>query len=656
VTDGCVIAVGAVSALGCGREAYDVTSLNEPPRSAITDDPEWAEAGLTKPRSARARPALGGAPSEDRATDLLAEALRQLVSQLDERLPRWRERSIGVSVGTSSGGMLNAERLFAQRAKDQQPDRATARRATYFAPLVDAFGTFDIRVGGPPSDPAEAHPHLTQPASALVGSDDPSGLTVTPVKCCQVLAACASSTIAIGLGLRWLQRGACDLVIAGGYDGLSLFVAAGFEAIRATSASRPKPFRTGRDGMVLGEGAGLVAMVGEDAGVEPLHRLTGFGASSDAVHITAPDRTGAGLVRAGRAALRDSHCDPQRISLVSAHGTATPYNDTAEAKAIDQLFLGGVAPVVHPFKAQIGHTLGAAGVLETLAVAQALNEQVAPAALGTEPLDPEARVTLLAAAERRELTAALKLSAAFGGVTASLVLQSGPSGRTPTASRPVRMVGHGQVDDVDRSALALATGLPLDRLARIDDLSQLAIGAIAALVDQVGRSALEGAGVVAGFGLATLDINERYNARLLAKGVRWVDPRLFPATSPNAGPGHCAIVFGLTGPCFAVSSGLCGSLEALAAGAELVAAGDAEKMVVVAADDGGPAAAQWVELLAPGRPHRRGAVALLLERASGAEGSGGADGGRLVALDGTIHHEAGPIGHLSLLSWLGQSV
>ncbi len=655
MSDACVIACGAVSALGCGRQAYDVTSLTGPPRSAIVDDSAWAEAGLAKPRSARAPTALGGEPSDDRATDLLAEALRQLVPQLDERLPGWRECRIGVSVGTSSGGMINAERLFVQRASDQHPDLGTARRATYFAPLVDAFGMFGITIGGDLEDPADPGSRLPDPPSPLVGTPSESLPTARPVKCCQVLAACASSTIAIGFGLRWLQRGACDLVLAGGYDALSLFVAAGFEAIRATSATRPRPFRMGRDGMVLGEGAGLVAMVREEAGVEPLFRVSGFGASADAVHITAPDRTGAGLVRAGRAALRDSHCPPQRIGLVSAHGTATPYNDTAEAKAIAELCGEGSAPVVHPFKAHIGHTLGAAGVLETLAAAQALDEQVAPAAVGTEPIDPEARVTLLAAAERRELTAVLKLSAAFGGVTASLVLQGGASGRSPKRCRPVRVAGYGQVADVDRTALAMATGLPLDRLARIDDLSQLAIGAVAALVDEVGQPAMKGAGVVGGFGLATLDINERFYARLLAKGPRWVDPRLFPATSPNAGPGHCAILFGLTGPCFAVGSGLCGSLEALSVAAELVAATDAERMVVVAADDGGPASSQWVELLAPGRPHRRGAVAVLLEPASEPAGPAAQDGGSLVELDMAINHHVGPIGHLSLLSWLGRS-
>src|SRR5262249_49908544 len=124
----------------------------------------------------------------------------------------------------------------------------------------------------------------------------------------QILAACAASTIAIGVATRWLDRGACDLCIAGGYDAVSVFVAAGFEAPRAATASRMRPFRIGRDGMSLGEGAGVLALVREEDtnGAPVLFRVAGFGASTDAVHITAPDRTGSGLARAAEAALRDA--------------------------------------------------------------------------------------------------------------------------------------------------------------------------------------------------------------------------------------------------------------------------------------------------------------------------------------------------------------
>ncbi len=603
------IAVGAVSPLGCGREAYALEQPGQAARTAIGRDDMLAQAGLARPNLARAPADLGvAALGDDRASNLLLAAFEQLCAQLDGRRAGWRQQRLGVCVGSSSGGMLSAEELFSARAEDQVVSPSLARRATYFAPLDFAL----------------------------------QRCALAPTKRSQILAACASSTIALGLAARWLQRDACDLVLAGGYDAVSLFVAAGFEAIRATTPSSPQPFRQGRAGMALGEGAALVALVRPSDGLEPLFRIAGFGASSDAVHITAPDREGAGLIRAGRAALEEAGCSGKRVDLVSAHATATPYNDAAEAKAIHAL-CGRPTPVVHPFKAQIGHTLGAAGVLEALAAVDGLRRGIAPPSWGDAPLDPDAEVTLLERAESRPLRTALKLSAAFGGVSAALLLTTEQRTAALRPLRPVHVVAHASVNAIDKAWLAEASGIARDRLARIDPLGQLALSAVAKLAQKEGRAALDGAGVVAGHSLATLDTNERFNERLLKKGPRLVDPRLFPATSPNACAGHCAIAFGLHGPNFAVGAGLCGSLEALLAAAELVAAGDVERMVVVAADDAGAAARHWADLLCPDRPQEHGAVALLLEPGQGSQ---------QVDLDMSFSHDSGPIGQLALRAWL----
>jgi 3-oxoacyl-[acyl-carrier-protein] synthase II len=264
--DACVIALGAVSALGLGDEATRPGAPGDPARVALTLDPQLQRGGLARPFAARAPADLGVPPSADRATDLLRAALDQLLHSLDDLRPGFRNERIGIALGTSSGGMLSAERFFAARAESTVTPEL-ARSATYFAPFDDALASFGLA-------------------------------TVEPRT--QILAACAASTIAIGLGLRWLARDACDLVIAGGYDGLSLFVASGFEVLRATTASRPRPFRLGRDGMSLGEGAGVIALVRPDdtRGARVRATIAGFGASTDAVHITAPDRSGGGLARA----------------------------------------------------------------------------------------------------------------------------------------------------------------------------------------------------------------------------------------------------------------------------------------------------------------------------------------------------------------------
>jgi 3-oxoacyl-[acyl-carrier-protein] synthase-1/3-oxoacyl-[acyl-carrier-protein] synthase II len=634
MSDACAIAAGALSAHGLGRAAYQVPAPGEPARVAITEDPELAAAGLLRPLAARAPAHLGVPAGPDRAADLLVSAFTQAIGTLDAVRPGWRAERVGIAVGTSSGGMRTAERFFATRAAGASDAELAglAQRATYFAPLDAALAACGL----------ERAPRRTQ-----------------------ILAACAASTIAVGMALRWLDQGACDLVLTGGYDAVSVFVAAGFEALRATTATRPRPFRVGRDGMSLGEGAAILALVreGETRGAPVLLRVAGFGASTDAVHITAPDRTGSGLARAAMRALADAGCPATRVGLVSAHATATPFNDAMESRAIqaalagaspgdagaDALSTGGASPpVIHPFKAEIGHTLGAAGVLELLAAGDAIAAAVAPPAAGEGDPDPDAPALLLERAQRRPMEAALKLSAAFGGANAALLLTAGPSGRRPQPARPVVLRAHAHVAACELDALSAATGVAKDRLARLDLLCRLGLAAVATLAEQVGRDALRGAGIVAGHALATLDTNEVYDARRRARGARFVEPRLFPATSPNALAGECAIVYQLTGPSFATSAGLGGALEALRAAAELVAAGDADRMVVVAADDAGPVARQVLDLTGPpGRSLSRGAVALLIQA-----DPGGSTPFRQVDLGVPVEH-TGPVGHLALLRWLG---
>lgn len=607
-----VVAVGAISGFGRGREAFPIGEPGQLAPVAIADDAALEAAGLRHRRCVRAARHADDRYAQAPATALLADALAQCLDELDEDQPGWRGGRIGLCLGTSSGAMNQAEAFFRERHEGRSPQGVD--RVTYFAPVDEAV--------------AEAGLSLARRS--------------------QIIAACASSTIAIGLGLRWLEQGGCDLVLAGGYDALSIFVAAGFEALRATTPTDPRPFRRDRDGMVLGEAAGVVALAPARPGAR--FYVTGFGASADAVHITAPDRQGRGLMRAARAALRDAGCPPERVDLVSAHGTATPYNDAAEAQAIAGL-VAPRTPWVHPYKAQIGHCLGAAGVMETLALARGLASGLVPAAAGDGEIDPDARVTLSDRTLARPLDAGLKLSAAFGGVAASLVVERDAASQRPARRRHatgvVRWVA---IDRVDRGALAASLGVARDRLARIDDLGQLTVAALAALMAQLPAEALLGAGVIAGHALATLDTNERFEQRLLDKGPRRVDPRLFPATSPNAGAGHASIFFGLTGPCFSVNDGLDGGLEALEIAADLVAAGDAERMVVIAPDDAGPAARAWRDAVRPQARLERGAVAALVARVDDPLTPPGR------ALEPPLPRGAtdpgGDLGHLGLKGWL----
>jgi 3-oxoacyl-[acyl-carrier-protein] synthase II len=592
VTAIALLAYGAISGLGEGQAAVSAGTPGAPATLAIGRDEDLVRAGLARPFAARAagptrllRPENSAAErairqlADDPAEELLHRALTACLEGLGRVRPGWSRERVGLVLGTSSGGMRAAERGFDAVARGECV--ADFEAAMYFGPMARVARRLGLAL-------------------------DPAVL---------VLGACASSTIAIGLAARWLERGACDVVLAGGFDEVTPFVAAGFESLHAVTASPPpRPFRVGRDGMALGEGAGVVALARFDGAAMPTPVLAGFGAASDAVHLTAPDREGGGLARAATAALAEA--GHPAVDLVSAHATATPYNDPSEARGLARALGEERARqvVIHPFKAQIGHTLGAAGVLELLAVADAVERGVLPAAGGEGDLDPESPARLLGRAEAGGPRVALKISSAFGGANAALVLAPGTMLPPTAGSRVRRSAFVHQAVRVETEPpideLAALARTPEDRLVRADPLTRLALAALARLEAAAGP--LAGAGVVVGSALATLETNALFAARIRERGARAAEPRRFPYTSPNAVAGQCSIAFGLSGPSFSVGSGTHASLEALAAAAVLVEAGDADRIVVVGVDEVGPAAHAFGE-----RRLRSGAVAVLVAANAG---------------------------------------
>lgn len=550
-----IIAASALSPLGEGSRAFSVGELGARPETQIAEDAALQAAGLKRPHAARVRAELDA--REDRAAALLGRALDQLIVDLDARLPGWKKLSLGVALGTSSGGLDTLSHVLASRARGENISAARARAAAYFGPL-------------------SACERLPAP----------------PVRFTQVLAACASSTVAIGVGCRWLEAGTCELVIAGGYDALSLFAAAGFEALGATTATLPNPFRKGRDGLALGEGAALVALVRAPA-ERALGHVLGFGLGCDAVHVTAPDRTGAGLARVARAALADAELEAASIDLISAHATATPYNDNSEAHAISSV-IGRAAErvVVHPFKAVVGHTLGAAGALETLSALDATSRGILPAALGEGELDSEFSARLVSRNMPGNAAHVLKLSTAFGGANAALVVapHAPRRGAAARARRRVRLRAIGEPQILPDLALIARHGrLPDIELERLDAPSALTLSAIASVLEQTKLERPAHCGVLVGTMSATVEVDEAFAVRLRERGPRGAEPRRFPATSPNLAPGRAAIAFGLEGPSLSVGAGAFAALEALLLGIELLEVGEAESLFVVATEDVGPA-------------------------------------------------------------------
>jgi 3-oxoacyl-[acyl-carrier-protein] synthase II len=251
-----------------------------------------------------------------------------------------------------------------------------------------------------------------------------------------VSSACASGAHALGTALRMLQSGEADAVVAGGSEaGLTPLARAAFSALDALSDSGiSRPFDARRDGFVMGEGAAVLVLEraggAEARGARVLGRLRGYGASSDAHHLTAPREDGRGQAGAIAAALADAGVDAGEVDYVNAHGTSTPLNDRAETRAL-KLALGARAQEipVSSTKSAIGHLLGAAGAVEAVATLLALRDRVAPPTLGfaeaEEGLDldyvPDAARPLAAPAGRPAL--AISNSFGFGGHNAVLCLE-----------------------------------------------------------------------------------------------------------------------------------------------------------------------------------------------------------------------------------------
>lgn len=238
-----------------------------------------------------------------------------------------------------------------------------------------------------------------------------------------VSCACASGLSALALGARWIRSGELDDVLVVGVDTLSAFVLRGFSSLLALDSGPCRPFDVGRKGLNLGEAAGALCL-SSSPGEALSTRLVGWGESNDANHITGPSRDGEGLRMAASRALERAGLTARDIDYVHLHGTGTIYNDEMEAKAVARLF-DGKSALASGTKAQTGHTLGAAGLIESLVAIEALRRQEAPANLRLQEVGVHPGLNL--ARERTALDGAryaLKLAAGFGGINAALVFES----------------------------------------------------------------------------------------------------------------------------------------------------------------------------------------------------------------------------------------
>lgn len=317
-----------------------------------------------------------------------------------ERLPSDR---VGVIYGSGIGGLATLEEQHIRMM-----ERGPTRVSPFFIPMF-----------------------IADMASGLIsmryGAQGPNYATVS---------ACASSAHAVGLAYRSIRTGESDVMITGGTEAtITPLCVAGFSSMKALSTrnedpeAASRPFDAGRDGFVLGEGAGGLILESlehaRDRGATILAELAGFGQSADAHHITAPAPEGAGAQLAMRKALEDARMEPEEVEYVNAHGTSTPANDSTETRAIKAVFGESAHELrVGSTKSMTGHTLGAAGALETAFSVLTCRRGIIPPTINLDEPDPDCDLDYVADGPREEpVRAAITNSFGFGGHNVCLALR-----------------------------------------------------------------------------------------------------------------------------------------------------------------------------------------------------------------------------------------
>ena len=395
-----ITGLGALTPLGPDVPAFEEGLLSGRSGARLLDEPEFADlpARIAATVDLEGRLERVEARTLDRVQQVALVAARE--AWADAGTPEVEPTRLAVVIGSGIGGALT---LLGQN--DVLREKGPRRVSPHLIPMLMPNGpaaTVGLEIG------ARAGVH-------------------TPV------SACASGAEAIALALEMLRDGRADVIVAGGAEAcVHPLPLAGFAQMRALStrhddvAAASRPYDKGRDGFVLGEGAGVLVLETEEharaRGARVHGRLAGAGLASDAHHVTAPDPAGTGAARSIELALRDAGVSPTDVGHVDAHATSTPLGDLAEARALN-LALGSHRPPVTAPKSCTGHLLGAAGAVEAIAAVLALKSGVVPAIRNLEDQDDDADVDAVRTVNREHAhDVALSTSFGFGGHDVSLVL------------------------------------------------------------------------------------------------------------------------------------------------------------------------------------------------------------------------------------------
>jgi 3-oxoacyl-(acyl-carrier-protein) synthase len=385
-----VIGIGAISSLG-SNAASGFKAIVEA-KDGISPLRLFDSGLKTPPLCAQVHhiPASDIAPN--RTASLALCAARESLATIENRAGL----SLGIVVATTVAGMARSERFYEQLRKDPAHIENAGRELAFHEPT--ALSGFLCGALG-------AHGFFT------------------------LSTACSTGLHAIGMAKRLIETGAYDMCVAIGADALSLLTIRGFSSLMLIDPMGCRPFDAERAGISLGEGAGALCLASQKAlratGAKPLAFVSGWGASADCYHMTAPHPRGEGAALAVRAALKEADCGPSDIDMIVTHGTATPDNDVAEINAMRTVF--GELPLFCSMKRGLGHTLAASGALEAVFTVCALQQNCVPPTSGFSEPDPAINA-VPAWYQQKKLRHILKNSFGFGGNNAAVIISNAQSG------------------------------------------------------------------------------------------------------------------------------------------------------------------------------------------------------------------------------------
>jgi 3-oxoacyl-[acyl-carrier-protein] synthase II len=329
----------------------------------------------------------------ERASRLLLAAADECLSQAglvgySDPLP--------IILGTTSGGMSLGEAYYRSSIDQPATKRSQASRVVHYQCQKQALDVCDaFQIEGP--------------------------ITI-------IANACASGSNAVGHAFHEVRAGRTDIALTGGFDGLSELVFSGFDTLQALSTTICRPFDANRDGLGLGEGAALFAIESlehaKKRGASILGEIVGYGASTDAHHLTQPHPEGIAALKSMQAATDDAKVNVDDIGYINAHGTGTVLNDISETHAIQSWAAGTAENLdVSSTKSSIGHTLGAAGAIEAAICFLAIEHKLLPPTITCEKPDPAIRFNLLNKPKEKKVDYILSNSFGFGGANATLIFK-----------------------------------------------------------------------------------------------------------------------------------------------------------------------------------------------------------------------------------------